>query len=314
MSQYFAAMFRRRPNEGWLRVGKYDATTVDILCALAVATMFIYGASLSLFEKLLFFAPEVREGFQFWRLFTWPIATQPDLFALLGIVFFWVFGQQLEGLFGRNRFIVWIAAVTLVPSILLTILGAFSDSLDFGSVNFGLSTLFLCGIWVYAGTYPNVRWFEVIPLWGIAAVFTLLNLLQYSGARAGGQIIFMLSAIAAGLSIGRSLGLATAWPIPHIPLGGAPGGSSSGSSRKQRPTKPKRRPKRGDLGARVVDGPWQSGSQSAPTGPPLRPPASAADQAELDGLLDKIGSNGMDSLSSTEKARLNELSKRLRNR
>ena len=49
----------------------------------------------------------------------------------------------------------------------------------------------------------------------------------------------------------------------------------------------------------------------APTAPPVGP--SAADQAELDGLLDKIGASGMDSLSGAEKKRLNELSKRLRN-
>jgi hypothetical protein len=46
--------------------------------------------------------------------------------------------------------------------------------------------------------------------------------------------------------------------------------------------------------------------------PPSAP--SAADQIELDALLDKIGANGMDSLTGDEKKRLNDLSKRLRNR
>ena len=203
--------------------------------------------------------------------------------------------------------------MTIVPAVLLTILGAFSDNLDFSSINFGLSTLFLCGIWVYAGTYPNVRWFEVMPLWGLAAIFTVLNLLQFSGARAGGQILFMVSAIAVGLSVGRSLGLATAWPIPHIPLGGSPGGSSSPSRRKPKRAS-KRRSRPPQSGSQVVDGPWDGRQAPTPSGPPTRPAASAADQAELDGLLDKIGSEGMDALSASEKARLNELSKRLRNR
>jgi len=313
MSQYFSAMFRRRPNEGWFRVGQYDATTVDIMCGLAVFTMFIYGVSVSWFQKLLFIAPYVRENFEVWRLITWPIATQPDLFALIGVIFFWVFGQQLEGLFGRNRFFMWVLTVTLVPSISLTILGAFSNSLDFTSVNFGLSTLFLAGIWVYAATYPNVRWFEIMPLWALAAIFTGLNLLSFSGARAGGQIMFMLISIAAGLSMGRSLGLATAWPIPHIPISGTPGSSSSGSRRPKpkKQKKPKSKPRRGDGGQRVVEGPWR-GDTSMPQPPPT-PIATAADQAELDALLDKIGAAGMDALSSSEKVRLNELSKKLRN-
>ncbi len=52
--------------------------------------------------------------------------------------------------------------------------------------------------------------------------------------------------------------------------------------------------------------------------PPLpQPPAATSsdhDQAELDALLDKISANGMDGLTADEKRRLNELSKRLRNR
>ena len=61
----------------------------------------------------------------------------------------------------------------------------------------------------------------------------------------------------------------------------------------------------------MVDGPWRSGP---PPMPPAAVPPSLADQEELDALLDKIGATGMDSLTSGEKKRLNDLSKRLRNR
>ena len=44
------------------------------------------------------------------------------------------------------------------------------------------------------------------------------------------------------------------------------------------------------------------------------PGAVDRDQAELDALLDKISADGMDGLTADEKRRLNELSKRLRNR
>lgn len=300
MSQYFAAMFRRRPNDGWFRIGRYDATTVDIMCALAVASMFVYGLSIPLWNNLLFITEAVKD-YEFWRLITWPIATPPQFFALIGVIFFWVFGQQLEGLFGRNKFLVWVVGVALIPAVLSTLISMLSSDLDLDSFEFGLSTLFLGGIWVYAATYPGVRWFEVLPLWAIAAVFTLLNLLQYSGARAGGQIIFLLLGVATSLVVGRSLGLATGWPIPHIPLSE----SGSGGKRSSRPKKAKRAPR----GEKVVEGPWQRG----PAPQPPRVVATPADQAELDSLLDKIGANGMESLSNSEKKRLNELSKRLRN-
>ena len=305
MSDYMQAMFRRRPNDGWFRAGKYDATTTDILCALAIATMFLWAASQAAFFKLVFFAPEVRSG-EVWRIVTWPIAEPPDFFALLGVVFFWLFGQQLEALFGRNRFLMWVLATTIIPAVTLTLLGIINNEFDFTSADLGLGTLFLGGIWVYAATYPGVKWFEVVPLWAIAGVFTLLRLLQFTGTRAGGAVLFLLVSVAAALFAGRSLGLATGWPIPHVDVSSLGEGSRKSPKRRKAP---KQKRSRGPGGSKVVDGPWKNAP--APTAPPVGP--SVADQAELDSLLDKIGANGMDSLSAAEKKRLNELSKRLRN-
>lgn len=305
MSDQFAAIFRRRPNDGWFRAGNYDVTTTDIICALAVATMFVYGFSLQTFAKLVFVPAAVRD-FEIWRVVTWPIATEPDIWPLLGIVFFWLFGQQLEALFGRGRFIAWVLALTIVPALILTVLGMLDSGTD-GMVQFGLSNLFLGGIWVYAATYPGVKWFEIIPLWALAAVFTVLNLLQYGGANQTGQVIFLLVCVAVALVAGRSLGLATGWPIPHLPLEKSGSGSPRSSGRRKKQPRSHPAPRSGQ---RVVEGPWKQAPAPAP--PPSGP--SPADQVELDALLDKIGADGMDSLTGDEKRRLNELSKRLRNR
>ena len=299
MSDQFAAMFRRRPNDGWFRAGRYDVTTTDILCVLSIASMFVWGLSRSLWQNLPFIPFAVRD-FEVWRIVTWPIATEPAIWPLLGIVFFFLFGQQIEALFGREKFFVWVAAVTVIPAISLTLLGTLGARLDVFA-EFGLSNLFLGGIWVYAATYPGVKWFEVIPLWALAAVFTVLSLLQFSGTGNTGRILFLLISVGTALVAGRSLGLATGWPIPHLPLDG----TGQRTPKKTKRSKPTRR----SSGPRVVEGPWKSGP--APIPPPVGP--SAADQAELDALLDKIGADGMDSLSATEKQRLNDLSKRLRN-
>ena len=305
MSDQFAAIFRRRPNDGWFRAGRYDVTTTDILCGLSVLSMFLWGLFRDAWDRL-WFAPVLVRDFEVWRLVTWPIATEPAIWPLLGIVFFWLFGQQLESLFGRAKFVTWVLALTIVPALILTILGPLGDSIDF-MIQFGLSNLFLGGIWVYAATYPGVKWFEVIPLWALAAVFTVLNLLQFTGTGANGQVIFLLVSIGVALVAGRSLGLATGWPIPHLPLDGIGTGSSGRSKRKSKP-KPKRATGSSRSGG-VVQGPWKNAPAPAP--PP--PPPSPADQIELDSLLDKIGADGMDSLTGDEKKRLNDLSKRLRN-
>ncbi len=301
MSDQFAAIFRRRPNDGWFRAGRFDVTTTDIVCALSLATMFVYGLSIDYFGKLVFVPAFVRD-FELWRLFSWPVATEPAIWPLLGVVFFWLFGQQLESLFGRGKFVAWVLAMTFVPSIILTFLGPLSSSIDFMS-QYGLNSLFLGGIWVYAATYPGVKWFEVVPLWALAAVFTVLNLLQFTGTDQTGQTIFLLVSVGVALVAGRSLGLATGWPIPHLPLDGS-------THRKPKKTKSKKQPRGSSSGSKVVSGPWKNAP--APMPPPSGP--SPADQIELDALLDKIGANGMDSLTGAEKQRLNDLSKRLRNR
>jgi hypothetical protein len=303
MSDQFAAIFRRRPNDGWFRAGNVDVTTTDILCALAVASMFLWGLFRDAWNRLPF-APTLVRDFEVWRLVTWPIATEPAIWPLLGIVFFWLFGQQLEALFGRAKFVSWVLALTIVPAVILTVIGPLDRSIDF-MVQYGLGNLFLGGIWVYAATYPGVKWFEVIPLWALAAVFTVLNLLQFTGTDQTGQVIFLLVSIAVALVAGRSLGLATGWPIPHLPLDGA----RSSARPKQKKSKPSRSSGSSKAGG-VVQGPWKNAP--APMPPPSAP--SVADQIELDALLDKIGANGMDSLTGDEKKRLNDLSKRLRNR
>ena len=213
----------------------------------------------------------------------------------------------------RNR-AAMVAAVTIVPALVLTLTGGAFPGVDFfysgrGAAAFGVSTLFLAAIWVYAATYPDVRFFDVIPIWAAAAIFTALDFLRLSGDRLGGQILFLIVANLVALSAARSLGFAQAWPIPHIPFGSG-GGSRSKRAKSSKP----KQSKRGGSSSRVVEGPWGSASSTLPT-PPARPPAApASEQAELDTLLDKIGATGMDSLSSAEKQRLNELSKRLRNR
>lgn len=301
MSQYFASMFRRRPNDGWFRAGRYDLTTVDIMTALAVFSMFVWRLANGFWSNFFFSTPGVKSG-EVWRLVTWPVIEQPDFFVIISLVFFWSFGQQLEALFGKSKFVIWVLAVAIIPGVVTTAFSVLSPQLDTGEA--GLGAIFLAGIWVYAGTYPNVRWFEVVPLWAIAAVFTALQVLQ---ASAGG-LIFLLATIGAALSVGRSLGLATAWPIPHIPLGS--GGGGARRTKPTKPTKPKRQ-KRGGAGPRVVEGPWSKGSATRPPPPPPKPAGpSPADQAELDGLLDKMNSDG--GLSIDDKKRLNELSKRLR--
>src|SRR5690606_31541564 len=99
-----------------------------------------------------------------------------------------------------------------------------------------------------------------------------------------GMVVFEIVAIVVGLLAGRSFGLATGWPIPHLRLGdhAARPRRSTRSPGRDRPAGGSRAASPGrSLPGRgsVVEGPW-----TAPPPPRRDTPDTRATQAELDVL------------------------------
>jgi len=281
-------MPERPSRDGWFRVGTLDVTTTALLVGLGIASMFLYaigGAGGPIFN-LYFIAPYVRDG-EVWRLITWPIGNPPTrIWVILTLAFFWFVGHRVEDTIGRKRFTTMIAMMTVLPAAVVSL---FDFTASTGQA-YGLSILAIALLVVYAFDSPNAVWFFNIPLWVLALVFVLLDVLQYLGNRMFGAMLVELGAIIVGTVMARQYGMLN--DLQFIPR--------FVSQRKR----PKAVSRKGGGGSTVVAGPWAA-----------TPPAhSAADQAELDGLLDKISANGMDALSRNEKARLTELSKKLRGR
>ncbi len=275
----------------WFKVGDIDVGTAVLVSAACVLSMFVWAANPAALEPLILDASAVRGG-QIWRLITWPFANSPSIWTVITIAIFWYFGRELEGLLGRNRFAWFLGILTVVPAIVATVLG----------LNvYGLDYLQLGVFMVFIAEHPTVRFFFNIPGWVIGAVVVGLQVLQLVGARNGNGLIFLVVLLATAGLAARSFGLATQLPwIPKLPMPGSGVERSSSKRRRSGGTATKARSR-----STVVEGPW-----SAPSSPPS--PDAAAAQAELDLLLDKISESGLDSLSSDEKRRLNELSKRLR--
>jgi hypothetical protein len=216
------------------------------------------------------------------------------------LLFFWFIGHAVEELVGRVKFTTMIVAITVVPAALVTLLPA----QDFPTLpEVGLSLLATALLAVFAAEHPNAPFFFGIPAWVIAAVFVGIDVLRLVGDRYWGTLILMLLSIALALVLVRQWGFASR--LTFIPR--FAGGSRSHAPRRG-PAPPRATGRRSDRRerGRVVEGPW-----SAPSPPRTGADAEAA-QVELDQLLDKISAGGLDSLSSAEKRRLNELSKRLR--
>lgn len=289
-------MPERRARDGWFRLGTIDVTTTAFLVGAGVLSMFIYAVSIDLFARLVFWPGAVRSG-EIWRLATWPIANPPtSAWVLITLFFFWYFGHIVEEMVGRIRFTRLVAAITIAPTLFVSIIGDLPTAAEMG-----LGLLGSVMLVVFAAEHPDAPFFFGIPAWIIAAVFVGIDVLRYVGDRIWGSLIVMLLAMGIALVTIRQWGFADR--LEMIPrFASSTKHRSPTRSRKGKVRKPSSS-KRSKGKDSVVSGPW-----APPTGGPDR----SVLQAELDGLLDKISSSGLDSLSAAEKKRLNELSKLLR--
>lgn len=301
---------RRGPSDPWFRIGTLDVTTtvlVVLTCAVGLFVWALEGPQRPILSRLVLVPDEVLNG-QVWRIVTWPIPNEPTIWVVFMLAVFWYFGTEIEGLLGRNRFAIFLLAVTIVPGIVGTLIDL---------PQFGIRAVQLCVFLVFVAEYPFARFFFGLPAWVLAAVIVGIEFLQLLGNRDEKGILFRLVSIAVAGVTARTMGLAGNLPwIPALPMGGR----RSGRRRRAKPPRGRGGGRSARGGGDVVAGPWTSSSRSGPTGSlPLPPPTvqsadAIADQAELDTLLDKISNSGMDGLNFDEKRRLNELSKRMRNR
>ena len=267
---------------------------------LSVASMFVYAI-----DRTTLGLPRPVPGRgprgQLWRIVTWPLANDPDLWTVITLAIFWYFGREIEGRSGAP--LRRAARSSWRPS-------------PGSSARCSTSR----------GRHPADRVRRVPGLRRRVPVRPLLLRDPGLGAR---RRVRRASRCSSSSATGRrsasscsscrspppwsrpgAMGLCEASPwIPALPWGQGSGRSSSG-----RPTA--QEAARG--GGGVVAGPWAPRAPDRPTRSSLpQPPApasagSADDHSELDALLDKISAGGLDALSTAEKRRLNELSKRIR--
>lgn len=293
----------------WFRVGQVDVTTPVLVVSLCLFSMVLRAVSLDAWLELPLRSGlnELTSG-EVWRIVTWPLANEVSLWVVITLAVFWYFGTQIEGLMGRRRFLWLLGLLTVIPGLV----GTFLDLPQAGirPVEFGVFLVFIA-------EYPFIRFFFGIPAWVLGAVFLgieVLQIMSYS-SRAGDELIFLFVTLAVAALTARAFGLVASLSfVPRIPLPSEkpkppPWSSAARKSGRGRGRRSGRSPRTtGD----IVEGPWSGSGPGRPNLP--APPADPGDEAELDVLLDKINAGGIDSLTGAEKRRLNELSKRLRDR
>lgn len=289
-----------------------DVTTTAIYVGLAILSLFIYAASPDFLFKGAFSSELVRDG-EIWRLVTYPVVNPPSgdslafLWIIITLVFFWWIGHNVEEQVGRVPFTALLLVMTVLPAAIVSLVGVTNElDVKWLAFSFGLITLALALLVIFALENPQMRGIWGLPIWVFAAAYVGIEVLQQLGNRRPAQLLLTLLVIVVGVIGARQLGMLTDYSF--IPVKGnysrgstAPyGGQPSRSKRKgSKRSKGGRKPSAGSRET-VVAGPW------AERGP------SRLEQAELDVLLDKISESGIDSLSRQEKDRLNLLSKKMR--
>jgi membrane associated rhomboid family serine protease len=272
---------RRGETDPWFTVGTLEVTTTVLVALVAGISFFVYAIDKTLLNSLVLFPNKVLDG-QVWRVLTWPLVNEPGIWPLLTLVLFWYFGRELESQMGRNRFLWMILAMVIGGGIVAALISVEIPLIGFRFIEIGTFI-------AYVAERAHARFMFNIPAWVMAAVIVGLDVLQLLGDRLFRYLIVEFVIIAIALLVSRAYGLASDTPwVPKLALPG------SGAPKKKSSKRGK-----GKL-------------SSVPSGAPSAPKLDLSAQMEMDGLLDKISAGGMESLSSAERKRLEQLSKQLR--
>jgi membrane associated rhomboid family serine protease len=314
---------RRGPGDPWFRVNGIDINTSLLIPIITVGVWIAYAISKQIITFIWLSRAAYRTGF-IWQIVTWPFASAPDVRAAIGLFFFWSFGRMIEEQLGRLRYMRFLLINTVGIGLVALVIDAVIDGgLALGAPVFageaawrffpilvGPSLIALGAAVCVAVEYPGIQGFFGIPIRWMVGAFVAIEVLQTVADRAWIYLVYLAVAIVLSLMTFKAFGLGSELPkrFPALPLpaswtGIRPVGKAKLSSKQKRS-------KRGS--GSVVTGPWGEQGTATATPPVAAGSMNRTDREEVDRLLDKIASSGMESLTKEERASLDSASRRLR--
>lgn len=289
----------------WFRLGEFDVGT-SALAAFAVFFGMLVsvaeGGSASVTKWLRYSGDDILSG-QIWRLVTWFVPNDPDIWIVVSIAMIYLIGMRIEALLGRVGLLKFLVAVVFSSSLialLLHVLGQEIQVLPTGYVfslnGFAISSALFVALVL---AMPGAQSFFGLPLWALIAVLYVVRLLVLIQDRWWADVYLELVVLGATMVIARAFGLAEAYPwIPDVRplLAKTPGGgTSAGSASSYSPGSPRK-----PLGRR---------GRKAASDTPIVAVDSSFEEMGIDEILDQISAFGMDSLSPSQKKKLDAYSK-----
>ncbi len=247
--------------------------------ASMVLTAILMAAAPQVLEHLTFTVGDLTR-FELWSPFTYVLVNPPSLWLLLGCYLLWRFGEAVERHLGRRSFVKLLLLLLLVSPALVSLLSFSGDPracAGMMQVEFGIFLAF-------ATLYPRAQIsliFFTLDVWVLAAVVVGVSALGDLAAR--DWVSLLLLAGNTGAAYGYIRLEQGAWKLPARPafkIVPPPAASA------ERPAEP------------------------AKTARARRPQPGPA----VDDILDKIGREGLHSLTDTERKILDEASADLQKR
>lgn len=290
---------RGAPWDPWFRIGQLEVTTTVLVILLSAVSIVVYAVEpvdRPIMTRLAFWAAPVS-GSEVWRLVTWPLSVLGfSIWTALTLLFFWWFGSDVERQLGRGRF-----AGLLVCSTVAMGLVAYAASRAFDQVEIltELQLLSLVLFFIYILEHPMGEFFFGIRMWMVGAAIAAINLIADVADRRWVHLSTLVVGTFITAVIAKAMGMLSLQPaIPTIPT------PDLAARRRARDAK-KRQRSRAHLSV-VPESPPPAAAAAAP--------AVEDDLDPMDALLDKISESGMESLTPEERERLDELSRRRRER
>ncbi|MES2708489.1 MAG: rhomboid family intramembrane serine protease [Verrucomicrobiota bacterium] len=257
-------------------------------------------------DSFMFAAPpsDLGGGAQIWRWVTYLFVNSPSIWFILDMVFLYVWGMRLEQTFGRKVFAslyVWLLFIPPAVTLILSFLGL-------PSLLAGPTFSHFCLFLAFCFMEPQAPFFVPHPAFQakyVGAVFFAVHIVQYLGNRQYAWLAAFLANCLLTYLFLRRKGLPDRFEAITDAF---------------RQALPKRRPSRPALPkSRTGNSPRRTGTEKPPATiyePKIKPredlyPEKKAVR-DIDALLEKIGRDGLDSLTAEEREALQRASARLK--
>lgn len=291
------------------RVPFYVTTLVIALQVLAMVALALIGYGSPLIGDFIFSSANVEAG-KLWTLVTYAFVQGIDFWAVLSLVFFYLFGIRVEMHLGTRRYMTLIGVLLIGPTLFLTLYGLifgdlFASAAQPGllgrsvngyatSDNLRLSVL-IAFVWLHSDA---LFWPGIKAKW-LGIIFVSLQTLQFLALRMWVDFYMCWLSLLLAYVVLRRMGMGMRFPAVEEPL------LSLLASRKSKGYRSSRRK------LKVVKPP--RGSKKNRYESKLRPKVeeNRSTTASVDHLLEKIAREGLSSLTPEERKELENASNQL---